>query len=191
MARLHTDVPVKTLRRRIPGLVFRDYGDKIVVSGLPAKSTKPRTEAQQQQGSKLAAAVPYARQAIADREGRAYYSAAVRRAGGNPFSKAVGDHMVPPTVDVIDAAAFDRRAGDVIWVDASDNVGVVRVTVEIADTDGVILDQGEARPTAGRWRYPAGADVPSAATVTARAWDRPGNTAEATAELPPLNAPCR
>lgn len=186
MARIDFHPHLKGLRGRIGGFVFRRYGNNIVVSERPSKSAKPRSKAQRKQQAKMSPATAYAKAQMADPEGKAYYIAAVRRnrGQGNRYSRAIGDFMSPPEIHAVDASAYRGREGDVVEVSASDNVGVVRVEVAVLDATGQILEHGDAEAASGAWRYTARRAHPHAATIRARAWDRPQNVAEEVVGVP-------
>jgi hypothetical protein len=58
-------------------------------------------------------------------------------------------------------------------VQATDNVRVTRVRVTVLDEAGKIVETGEATRTRGnRWEYASRA---KGCTITAEAWDLPGN----------------
>ena len=88
-------------------------------------------------------------------------------------------------VDAIDADAYTGTTGDPIVVRAHDDVEVAEVFVTLLDGDGAELESGPATLDAWRWRYEAQTDVPSGTdvTISARAFDRPGNEAELSVDV--------
>ncbi len=78
---------------------------------------------------------------------------------------------------------YAGAVGDPSAVGATDDVGVVRVEVSLAD--GAVRESGDAALDGWRWVYTAQTAVPAGTTVrvTARAFDRPGE-GEAEVRLP-------
>lgn len=82
------------------------------------------------------------------------------------YNLAVADWFHPPVIHSI-----ERRNGR-IRVQASDDVQVARVEVRILDSDGNVLEQGQAEQTDPlHWEYATEA----AGAVEASAWDLAGN----------------
>lgn len=97
------------------------------------------------------------------------------------YLHAVADWFCGPKVLEIDIDGWTGRQGQVIRVKAKDNVGVSRLTVEIRDADGNLLESGEAEHlSAGSswWRYTTQSRIdtkPCFPCIEATAWDLPGN----------------
>ena len=70
-------------------------------------------------------------------------------------------------------------------MEASDDLDVQRVEVAVVDSEGAVLEEGEATRDGLRWTYTAQADVASGTTVRIeeRAYDRPGGVGEESSEV--------
>ena len=98
-----------------------------------------------------------------------------------PFNAAVADFFREPTILEIDASEWQGRAGNEIWVEAVDDTLVTKVHVTISDSNGAVLEEGNAQRADGLWwTYTATTTVPmeSMPHVLATAYDMPGNSAE-------------
>jgi hypothetical protein len=90
-------------------------------------------------------------------------------------------------VESIDASQYNGNPGDTIRVFAGDSFRVMQVHVTIKDPNDKPVENGEAVLDAEKnnWVYTAtDANAPLAgSTITAVAYDLPGNTAEITITL--------
>ncbi len=96
-----------------------------------------------------------------------------------PFNAAVADWFNKPQVLEINIEAWTGALGQVIRVRAKDDTRVANVKVQITDTDGTVLEAGEAVQAEGLWwAYTTQTTVtnPVAATINATAYDLPGNS---------------
>jgi hypothetical protein len=185
MARTQPNPILSQLRGSIGDVVFKQYGDRIVVSKKPDLSGHEPTPAQKAQRERFRQATRYAREAMADPAARAVYEKLARPQKKPPHTLAVGDWLNAPIVESIELRKYDGAAGSEIAVAARDDVRVVAVTVTLAEEGGGEIEAGaahESPPGSGRWLYTASAEARPGAhvRVTARAVDRPGNVAEAT-----------
>ncbi len=97
-----------------------------------------------------------------------------------PYSIAIIDWFGTPKVLVVSVDAWTGKPGQTIRVKAKDNIRVVRVTVEIRDAEGNVLETGEAMPSkTGNtwWKYTTKTSIPMSPfpRVEATAWDLAGN----------------
>jgi hypothetical protein len=82
------------------------------------------------------------------------------------YNWALLDWFNPPVIHSI------QRMGNLIRVEASDNVMVVKVQVTILDEEGKVLEQGQAvQAEANWWEYVSSKE----GKMMANAWDLVGN----------------
>src|SRR5690606_18901039 len=112
-------------------------------------------------------------------------AAAVDGAWPTAFILTVADFFDAPSIDEVDVSAYTATAGDPIVIRASDDFEVTRVEVSLTDTDGTVLEEGEAASDGFRWTYTAQTDMAAEATVriAVRALDRPGGAGEGETEV--------
>jgi hypothetical protein len=161
-------------------VVIKRYGRKFVIAKKPVFTDRVFSVAQKENQNKFKEAAKYAVMALADGEMAETYREEAKHCGTSARSVAVRDFLNAPQVEDIDLRAYDGRAGRKILVRASDDVGVTRVDVTIADEQGTILEQGAAELIAGKiWKYVSTVSVPAGTTVSvgASAFDRPGHSA--------------
>jgi hypothetical protein len=182
MAKAKLNSILEQVRGKVGDLVFRHYGDKVVVSRAPDFTGQERTAGQLAMQERFRQATQYAKLALTDPAAKAVYEAAARATGRPLFSLAVADFLHTPSADEVDLGGYTGQAGDPIAVRASDDCAVTGVSVELTDAAGQLIETGtatEALTGSGCWIYTATTTVFSGGlvhiTVTAR--DRPGNTA--------------
>lgn len=176
MAKLSLNSALKGISGRIDNWVYRKYGDRTVLGRRPEFSGPP-TVGQQAVRDRFRAAAAYAKTVLADPVQRVDYEALARARSFPLFALIMGDYLNPPEVTAIDLADYHGQVGNVIRVEALDDVAVQAIGLEIRDATDAILEQGPAVLSAGRWTYAATTVVPAGATVTiqATATDRPGH----------------
>ena len=89
--------------------------------------------------------------------------------------------MHPPEILALDLSGYTGKAGQVIRIQARDDVKVERVSVAITDENQQMVEQGVAIADASEvwWTFSTTADCPTAtATVAVRVEDLPGNRVE-------------
>jgi len=90
-------------------------------------------------------------------------------------------HQLPDGTTVVSEAPpvihrIERRKGQ-IGVEATDNIGVVRVRVTVRDAQGQIIEEGEATRGRGNWWKFTPQTAGRGASILAEAWDLPKNKA--------------
>ncbi|MBI1794650.1 MAG: hypothetical protein HYR70_10715 [Chloroflexi bacterium] len=187
MAKVKLNPVLEQIRGQVGDLVFKHYGDEMVVGRKPDRSGIQPTEAQLEHQERFRQAVLYGRLVMADPQKKAGYEQAARAKGKPLFSLTIADFFNAPVVDEVDLSAYAGAVGDPIVVRAHDDFQVTRLRVSISNTNGEAIESGDAEETparSGRWVYaattivPAGTNVRIAVTVS----DQPGGTGEATAE---------
>ncbi len=158
-------------------------GDQLVIKqdkagrtilAVPPTFDADRTfsEAQQEQHEKFREASTYAK----DAKTQAVY---VEKAEGTPmnaYNVAMADWFHAPEVQEIDVNNWNGQANEVIRVRAVDDVEVTQVTLLITDSNGTVLEQGNAVNTGGGWwSYTTQNATPGASHIVASARDLPGH----------------
>jgi hypothetical protein len=157
------NILLENLSGSIGELVFRQMPDGSTrVSRKPDFSERKDSPAQLEHQARFKLASAYASQA----QTQPVYIELASRKKKKAYNLAVADWFHPPVIHSI-----ERRNGR-IRVQASDDVQVARVEVRILDSDGNVLEQGQAEQTDPlHWEYATEA----AGAVEASAWDLAGN----------------
>jgi len=187
MAKVKLNPILEQIRGQVGDLVFKRYGEGVVISRKPDMEGVEPTEAQLAQRERFREGVLYGKMVVADPEAKALYDEVAQAKGKPVFSLMVADFFNAPSVDEVDLSAYAGAVGDQIVIRASDDFDVMGVAVALTDADGNPIEAGEAVETpaeSGRWVYAATADVLTGTTVriAVMATDRPGRVAEAEAE---------
>ncbi len=160
-------------------IVFRSRDGKTIVSAKPAHHG-PMTEAQIKHQHDFQEAVLYAKVATADPAKKEAYKNAAKP-GESAFCVALADFLKAPHIEEIDVTGYNGQPGSSIRVRAVDDFKVAAVTVEIQDTGGKTLENGNAKCDGGPdWIY-----ITSVANtqltgnkIIVKVSDTPGNLAE-------------
>jgi hypothetical protein len=168
------------LRGAIGDLVFRHYGDRVVVGRKPGSPAAPPSAAQIAYRRRFREASAYAKRVADDPDLRALYAPAAEARCLPVYNVALADYLKPPVIHTINTSSYTGARGDLIVVDAWDDFEVARVVVRLVDSAGDTIEEGEARLESGRTTYVVQHEVPPGATVriVVRAWDRAGNVTE-------------
>jgi hypothetical protein len=169
------------LHGKIDGFVFRKQGDKTLCYRLPER-TQPFSEKQKKTIRTFSDASHWVRTVVKpDPALRALYRkrGCARRKGRRNFRQmAIRDFFHAPEVNGLEFQHYQPATGGRLVIHATDDFEVVRVTVALRDTAGMVFSSGNAVLANGAWRYdapalPATGQLPVTAEVTA--YDRPGN----------------
>ena len=137
-------------------LVFRQKDGKTVVAKIPQTKNEPsdRQIAQRRQFQK---AVLYAKAATAGGETAALYEEKAKQKKRSPFNVAVADFLKAPDITHIDLSDYAGQAGDAIRIEVSDDFAVKQVSVTITNSDGSLVESGNALQDAVgyQWTYTA------------------------------------
>ncbi|MHB2149558.1 hypothetical protein ACX8XP_10910 [Calditrichota bacterium LG25] len=159
-------------------IVIRQRGGEVILSQAPGKRTGEPSEAQKAQQLKFQQAIIYGKQAIADPDTKAEYEA---KAEGlkTGYNVAVADFLHAPQIDEIDVTNYKGNAGDTIRIRAVDDFKVVQVHVEIYNSDGSLVEEGDAvlQDNGLDWIYTCTADNTDTAgdKIVIKVSDKPGN----------------
>ncbi|MBC8509687.1 MAG: hypothetical protein H8D34_32980 [Chloroflexi bacterium] len=187
MAKVKLNPILEQIRGNVGDLVFKRYGDEVLIAKKPDMSDRELSPAQLAAQERFRQAAMYGKMVMADPETKALYTEAARVKGKPVFSLTVADFFNAPSVDEFDISAYTGTEGDEIAIMARDDFGVIAVHIEITDGDGNAIESGAAVETpadSGRWIYTVtanvgtGTDVRIAVTVS----DRPGGVGEAQSE---------
>jgi hypothetical protein len=178
MAKMKFNGFVDSVSGGVGGLVVRKRKGKYTLANKPDFTGTTPSEAQAAQREAFARAVEYGKSVMADPDKLAFYEGLAEQKDMPAFSLCVGDYLNPPTMDELDLSVYQGKVGDSILIPTHDDIGVVKVTVELTRTDGTRIEKGQAMDMgAGNWAYTA--TVPVAAGtdifIEAEAIDRPGH----------------
>jgi hypothetical protein len=169
-------------------IVFRETRGQMIMANRPKKSGT-LTEHQEAQKSRFLKAVQYARNQLLNAQSKAEYAARITLSKHSAYLVAVTDYLTSPEVTVVDVSAYKGVAGDLIKVVAIDDFKVTGVEVIITDTNGTLIEQGQAvlpADSADQWQYTITAPnaVLPGTKIIAHAVDKPGNTGTLEVTLP-------
>ena len=156
----------------------RKVGSRVVVVNRPVRKTSPLSEKQVLHQEKFRQAVHYANQQMDQEESRSMYDK-VATEKKSAFIVALSDYLNEPKIGAIDPSEYNGTPGSTILIKAVDDFMVTGVKVVITDSDGNVLEKGDASPTPTlyMWNYTATVINPSVkgTIIKAVATDRPGN----------------
>ena len=147
MAKVKLNPVLEQMRGPIGDLVFKHYGDAVVVGSKPDRSGVQPTDAQLQHQERFRQAVLYGQLVMADPEKKALYAEAAKASGKPLFSLTIADFFNAPAVDEVDLSAYAGEVGNPIVVRAHDDFAVVSVRVSITKSSGEAIESGEAVQT--------------------------------------------
>jgi hypothetical protein len=181
MAKVKLNPVLVQFRGKIGDLVFKHYGDEVVVSRNPDRSGLRVSEAQLAQQERFREATLYGKMVMADPEAKAKYDAVAQSMGMPVFALTIADYFNAPEIKDVDLANYNGGSGDEIGIMASDDFGVTSVLVSLTDGADTPIESGQAvetPPRSGHWIYTATEAVASGTTVrvAVTASDRPGGT---------------
>jgi hypothetical protein len=159
-------------------LVFRQIDGQTVVSQMPKRSRKKASEKQSAHRRRFQQAVLYAQIAIESPETGELYKSAAEKTGKKSFNIAVADFFNAPDIENIDLSEYCGNVGDRIRIIARDDFAVKAVTVRITNSDGSLVEEGEAvHSVSALWIYTATRDNENLEgdKIVVTASDLPGN----------------
>jgi hypothetical protein len=167
-------------------LVFRQKGDKTIVSKRPKRSGII-SPGQKVINDKFQLAAVYALGVLADAPTKAAYDL-VLGPNQSAYNLAIADYFIAPTVNDVDANAYTGAVGSKIKVNATDDFMVKTVKVSITHPDGTLVEEGLAvqEGNGPHWIYTATAANASIGgnKVKATATDLPANVTVKEITLP-------
>lgn len=169
MAKAVNNKLLRGVSGKLAGIVIRHMRDgSIRLSAKPDFSNREFSDGQKAHQQRFREAAAYARRAARIEPA---YAELARRTKRKAYNIALSDWFSPPVVHCIE------RAGDLIRVEAGDNVLVAKVHVKIVDSEGEVLEQGYAVQRDPElcdewWEYTA---KTGGGTILVEAWDLAGN----------------
>ena len=165
---------------------FHKRGRKTFLRKIRAKPSVPVSKEQVAVKIRFAEYIKYAKAAIKDPDIKAAY-AAVAKPGRTAFNRAVTDASLPPKIGKMDTGNYHGQPGDYLIIDATDDFKVIAVQISIHNTNGHLIEQGDAIKQINTvdWLYAVTvANEPMAGSkITATATDLPGNKTSLTVTL--------
>jgi len=162
-------------------IVFRNVGERTIVSTKPTPSNREPSEAELGHQSRFRQAAIYAKAVIKTEElGEAYKLAAKTSKTKSPFNIAVADFLNVPEIQDVDISGYTGQADEAIIVKAFDDFLVKQVRVTIQKPDGVEVENGLAEQDEfGDWRFSTTAsnDSVDGSKIIIEVMDHPGNKA--------------
>jgi len=187
MAKVKLNPVLEQIRGQVGELVFKHYGDEVIVGRKPDRSGVLPSDIQLEHQERFRQAVLYGRLVMADPEMKANYEKAAKAKGKPLFSLTVADFFNAPVIDEVDLSGYSGQAGNPIIVRAHDDFKVTRLLVTVSDSSGEEIESGEAvetPPNGGRWVYTAISSLVQGSTVRIAVMvnDQPGGKGEAMTE---------
>jgi hypothetical protein len=147
MTKVSNNVLVRGLSGKFGGqVVFRQLRDgRTIVADVPDFSNRVLSKDQKAHHSKFKEGAAYAKEAAKTQPLYAQLAAGTMKTA---YNVALADFFHPPVIHTVE------RKKSAIRIQASDDVKVTRVSVTIFDTNGRVLEKGEA--TQGKidwWEY--------------------------------------
>jgi hypothetical protein len=164
MAKIRKNGNILKLSGSIGDLVFRQMPDGSTrVSAKPDFSRRKFSEGQKDHQNRFKEASAYAREAA---KTQPIYAELAEGTTKSAYNWALSNWFNPPEIQRIE------RKGDVVRVQASDNVLVTEVRVKILDSEGNLREAGQAEQVSQDWwEYAASTE----GKVEATARDLPGH----------------
>jgi hypothetical protein len=179
MAKVRLNPILEQVRGQVGDLVFRRYGDEVVIARKPDMSDQEFTPAQLQVQERFRQAALYGKMVMADPDTKALYEEKAEAEGKPVFSLTIADFFNAPSVEEIDLSGYGGAVDDEIVVRADDDFDVEAVDVSIVDDQGDLIESGSATenpPDSSRWAYAVTTPVDpgTAVRIVVTAQDRPG-----------------
>jgi hypothetical protein len=175
MGKVKTSPGAGEITGKVGGMVYRRLWGGVFVHGVPDFSDRQLSEKQQGENNKLKLAGIIWK--ALDLTAKAVYTAKGKELNKPPFGLFYKDYYHPPTVQEIDLSQYMGQAGQIIRIRATAAIALARVEVTIRQTDGKVIESGQAAKPADKsapWTYPATLAVEHAAglivEVTAVNW---------------------
>ncbi len=164
-------------------VVIRKTGSQLQMANRPDRQAKA-TPGQLAVQERFQFAAQYARQQMEDPAAKELYTKGITESLKSARIVAVKDYLNAPKVRFIETVRYKGAVGNTIMVNATDDFMVTRVEIAITDSDGTILETGEATKdmdvnNLNLWLYTATVANPllPGTKIKAVAYDRPGNKA--------------
>ena len=138
-------------------IVFRQRGKKTIVARFPRPTQAQPTEKQLKLRSKFQEAVLYAKTVLASPAQKALYQAApkVKRKLMSAYNAAITDYLTPPVVHHIDVSHYHGAIGNKLYFTLLDDFSVQSVKVALHQSNGTLIEEGEATKEGMQYAYTA------------------------------------
>ncbi|MFD2718819.1 hypothetical protein ACFST9_08835 [Hymenobacter monticola] len=188
MAKVKNNIVTQGLSGTLGGqLVFRQTSRGTVVSVAPQAPSGPPTAGQTAQRERFQQAVIYAKGQSQDPAVQAEYADEARAQDISVYNVLLRDFMQAPSIGDVDLSQYTGKVGDLIAITATDDHAVQSVHVKIENSDGSLVEEGDAQQQAdpNQWLYTATARNASLAgdKITVSATDNPGHSVSKTRTL--------
>jgi hypothetical protein len=162
-------------------LVFRVVEGETILGKSPSSGNRTPTAKQAKVQDHFQEGVIYGKTVEVTPEIRKFYETAVGE-GKSVFKVAFADFLRAPKIKNVDVTQYTGAIGSVIKVRAIDDFMVKNVSVEIYNSDGTLVEKGEASQGLNGvdWEYKATTNNASTDgdKIVIKASDLPGNVTE-------------
>jgi hypothetical protein len=161
---------------KVDQFVYRNRHGKTVMARKPDESRKPPTANQESAKDKFRLAALYATGVMNDPLMKAFY-ASKAATGQSAYNMAFADYYDAPRIKDINIGGYSGNVGDKIKVTAVDSFKVNAVEVKITQSNGTLVEEGNAVRGSVFWEYSCTVNNASISgcIVTVTAYDLPGN----------------
>ena len=181
MAKVKLNPALEQIRGQIGDLVFKRFGEEVIVGRKPDFDDRPPTPGQAAHRERFKLAALYGHTALADPVTKSLYEAKAKAEGQPVFSLIIADFFHAPVISEIDLSHYTGHANQPIRITASDDFEVVNVAVRITNTNNDVVEEGAAvhNSSNGAWTYQTTTELPAdeRVSIEVSATDRPGNKA--------------
>lgn len=178
MAKVRNNIVMKGLSGSLGDqlVLKQDKAGRTIVSVKPSFDPNHTfTDAQKQVQENFRDATTYAKGAKTQEE----YVDKANKTAQSAYNVAVADWFHAPEIKEINVEGWHGEVGEVIRIQAVDDVQVTQVNVVITDNTGAVLEQGAAvRAEGAWWNYTTTATASNNPRIMVTARDLPGNVAQ-------------
>jgi hypothetical protein len=177
-----TNALTQGISGKVSGLVFRQHANGTVsVGNAPRPSTNAPNAAALARRERFQQAAFYGRSILLDPAQKAAYETGINADTNSAYTVAVRDMLNAPNLRDADFSRYRGRVGDLITIHATDDFAVARVHVLIQNSDGSLVEEGNATAQPDGFTFRYAATVVNASLdgdkITVTAYDNPGNAA--------------
>lgn len=161
MTKVHLQPGLRGLSGSMGDWVYSMRKGKTVL-GMKAICTAEPSEAQVAHRARFKQAASFAKSAMAAPALRAVYEPIAQARDISIFALAVADFLNVPEFQSTELSNYKGQIGDTILFQATDDIGLAYVNVQISAQDGTPIESGpaiEQGTGSGRWIYTATAPV--------------------------------
>ena len=181
MAKIRNNIFVRGLTGEVGDqfVIRKDKAGRTIISNKPEyDKNRQFSDAQVEHQNAFREASAYAQTA----KNQEVYMTKAEGTPMTPRNVAMADWLHPPEIKEIDVSGWNGQAGQVIRIEAVDDVQVKQVTVVITDEAGTVLEQGAAVAAGDGlwWNYTTTKVASVTPKVIASAQDLPGHIAKMT-----------